>query len=247
MAQATTAVLGQIPVHTLAYGVEVDGYDVRVRFQLTEVSERDQEDMDETVGDFEMLVGSAVNVECVHEFLRERVPSRHGRVRWIYLSRVGDETYGQPDPEIDTGVEAPPGEVSALMARALVQASEVPLSVQDVDELIERSLQVHHQALRRSLGTGVISELVLSGYIEVILPDGVELDGDSEWDRVKALWSRWKTHNPYPPDYHLIASLPLTRAGWDAAIRIGSSSGTREFVWDGEPYASRGRRRLVDD
>ncbi|MCM3657283.1 hypothetical protein M3147_08470 [Agromyces mediolanus] len=88
VAQAVEASRGHIPEHTLAYGVEVDGTRLRLRFQLSEVTEPDYEDIDDIVGDFEGLVGPDLEVEFLLEVLEWRRLSPHERVRWVYLSRV---------------------------------------------------------------------------------------------------------------------------------------------------------------
>ncbi|GAA2445377.1 hypothetical protein [Agromyces soli] len=88
VAQAAAATLGLIPVHTLAYGVEVDGTRLRLRFQLSEVTETDYEDIDDIVGDFEDLVGPDVEVDFLLEVLEWRQLSPHDGVRWVYLSRA---------------------------------------------------------------------------------------------------------------------------------------------------------------
>ncbi|WP_157181454.1 hypothetical protein [Actinopolymorpha alba] len=89
VAQAVQASLGLIPQHALAVGVEVAGKDVRLRFQLSEVTEDDVTDMDDIVSELEALVGSDVHVEQTHEVRDERAisPSKGG-VRWIFLARV---------------------------------------------------------------------------------------------------------------------------------------------------------------
>lgn len=88
MAQATAAVRGHIPVHTLAYGVEVDRYRIRLRFQMSEVTEQDQEDMVDTVDELELLVGQAADIDYVYEIRDGRLITPHDGVWWIYLSRV---------------------------------------------------------------------------------------------------------------------------------------------------------------
>ncbi|GAA2445406.1 hypothetical protein [Agromyces soli] len=88
IAQAVEASRGHIPEHTLAYGVEVDGTRLRLRFQLSEVTETDDEDIDDIVGDFEDLVGPDVEVDFLLEVLEWRRLSPHDGVCWVYLSRV---------------------------------------------------------------------------------------------------------------------------------------------------------------
>lgn len=88
MAQATAASRGGIPVHALAYGVEVDRYRVRLRFQMSEVSDQDEEDMVDTVDELERLVGPAVTVDYVYEIRKHRLVSPSDGVWWIFLARV---------------------------------------------------------------------------------------------------------------------------------------------------------------
>lgn len=87
MAQATAASVGLIPVHALAYGVEIDRYRVRLRYQLAELTDADVQDMVDTVDELEDLVGPAVHVDYVHELRRRPLISPHDGVRWIFLSR----------------------------------------------------------------------------------------------------------------------------------------------------------------
>lgn len=247
MAQATTAARGQIPRHALAYGVEVNGNDVRLRFQVTEVTDEDLEDMVDAVSELEALVGSAVRVTYDYEVRTERVITPRDGVRWIFLQRVDPEVYGSPDPAMGDQEAESNGGPSPLTARALVQASDFRLTVHDVDELVLLSLRVKNAALRRSLGMGLVCELVMDGYVEVEMPDALKPDDTSAWGLLKAVWHRWEECGLFAPGGQSIAEFPLTPAGWEEVIRLGSMSGIREFVWDGTPYESAGRWRIRPD
>jgi hypothetical protein len=74
------ASLGLIPLSALAFGVQVDGYDVTLCFQLRELSEEDVLDMDDIVSELEALLGNRVRVSRAHEIRIER-RSRAGRSR----------------------------------------------------------------------------------------------------------------------------------------------------------------------
>ncbi|MFE7506931.1 hypothetical protein [Promicromonospora sp. NPDC057488] len=63
IAQTAAASRGQIPEHALAVGVEVDGPRLRLRFQLSQVTEKDESDMSDIVSELEGLVGDDVVVE----------------------------------------------------------------------------------------------------------------------------------------------------------------------------------------
>lgn len=88
IAQAVAASRGQIPEHALAFGVEVDGPRLRLRFQLSEVTEEDRADMDDIVSELEGLVGDDVEVESSYEVLEQRQISPTDGVCWIFLARV---------------------------------------------------------------------------------------------------------------------------------------------------------------
>ena len=83
------ASLGQLPEHTLAFGVVVDDLRVQLRFELTELTEGNQEDIDEIVADFDMLTGFILEVTHRVEVLEQRSISDPGsHVWWLYRSRV---------------------------------------------------------------------------------------------------------------------------------------------------------------
>lgn len=88
VAQAVQASLGQLPEHSLAVGVVVEGTDVELRFQLTEVSEQDLDDMAEILDEFESLVGPGVSADVSREVRVQRSISPHDGVRWIFVKRV---------------------------------------------------------------------------------------------------------------------------------------------------------------
>lgn len=87
VAQAVQASLGLIPEHAIAVGVEVDGSDVVLRFQLTAITEEDSQDVDDIVSDLEALVGPDVRVGKKLDVREERAISPHENVRWIFLAR----------------------------------------------------------------------------------------------------------------------------------------------------------------
>lgn len=87
VAQAVQAALGVIPQHALAMGVEVAGVDVRLRLQLSEVTEQDIADMEDIRSQLEALVGTHVHIELTHEVVEQRALSPHDHVRWIFLAR----------------------------------------------------------------------------------------------------------------------------------------------------------------
>lgn len=88
IAQTVAASRGQIPEHALAFGVEVDGASLRLRFQLSEVTEEDRADMDDIVSELEGLVGNDVEVGSSYEVLKEREVSPTDDVCWVFLARV---------------------------------------------------------------------------------------------------------------------------------------------------------------
>ena len=86
-AQATQASLGQIPAHALAVGVQVDGVQVRLRFQMSECTDDDQDDIDSIVSELEALVGQDVHVGVFSEMRTDAVISPHDGVSWIFAVR----------------------------------------------------------------------------------------------------------------------------------------------------------------
>ena len=85
IAQTVAASRGQIPEHALAFGVEVDGPRLRLRFQLSEVTEEDRADID---SELEGLVGNDVEVASSYEVRDQRQISPTDGVCWIFLARV---------------------------------------------------------------------------------------------------------------------------------------------------------------
>jgi len=86
--QTVAASRGQIPVHALAFGVEVEGSRLRLRFQLSEVTYDDEDDMNDIVSELEGLLGDNVEVESSYEVTEERQVSPIDGVSWIFLARV---------------------------------------------------------------------------------------------------------------------------------------------------------------
>ncbi len=88
IAQTVEASRGQIPEHTLAFGVEVHGSRLRLRFQLSEATEDDEADMSDIVSELGALVGSDVDVESSYEVRDHRQIHPSDGVCWVFLSRV---------------------------------------------------------------------------------------------------------------------------------------------------------------
>lgn len=88
VAQAVGASRGQIPEHTLAFGVEVNGQQLHLRFQLSEVTEEDEADISDIVSELEALVGNGVEVEVSYDVLDHRQISPTDGICWIFLSRL---------------------------------------------------------------------------------------------------------------------------------------------------------------
>lgn len=90
IAQAAHAALGQIPEHALAVGVEASGFDVRLHFQLSALTEQDRSDVDDIASDLDDLLGDAVKVEVSIEVRANRsIPAPDG-VGWIFIARPRD-------------------------------------------------------------------------------------------------------------------------------------------------------------
>lgn len=87
VAQAVQASLGLIPHTALAVGVRVNGFDVRLQFQLSEMDAAAAEDIEDIRIDLNLLLGDAVQVEATHELRAERLVSPRDGVRWIFLAR----------------------------------------------------------------------------------------------------------------------------------------------------------------
>jgi hypothetical protein len=88
IAQSVAASRGQMPEHTLAFGVEVNGIHLRLRFQLSKVTEGDEADMSDIVSDLEALIGNDIKVDSCYEVRDHRQISPTDGVCWIFLSRV---------------------------------------------------------------------------------------------------------------------------------------------------------------
>lgn len=88
IAQTVAASRGQIPAHVLAFGVEVDGPRLRLRFQLSEVTEEDGDDMNDIVSELEGLLGDEVEVDTSYEVVDQRSISPGDGVSWIFLARI---------------------------------------------------------------------------------------------------------------------------------------------------------------
>ncbi|WOC60436.1 hypothetical protein RI444_18295 [Paenarthrobacter sp. AT5] len=93
IAQSVAAMRGQIPKHALAVGVEIHGVRIKLKFQLSTVTEEDQTDMDDILSELEAYVGQGVEVQSAHEIRKERrvLPDGTDNLYNLYLSRY-DET-----------------------------------------------------------------------------------------------------------------------------------------------------------
>lgn len=88
IAQTVAASRGQIPAHTLAFGVEVDGPRLRLRFQLSELTEGDEDDMRDILSELEGLVGDDIEVKASYDVLDRREISPTDGVSWVFLARI---------------------------------------------------------------------------------------------------------------------------------------------------------------
>lgn len=88
IAQTVAASRGLISAHALALGVEVDDSRLRLRFQLSEVTDEDGDGMNEIVTELEGLLGNDVEVESSYEVADQRQISPIDGVNWIFLARA---------------------------------------------------------------------------------------------------------------------------------------------------------------
>lgn len=86
VAQAVQASLGQIPRSALAFGVQVSGPNLGLRFQLRDATADDQECMNDILNDLSDLVGPMIAVSSQFEIVNSRQISPTDGIRWIYLS-----------------------------------------------------------------------------------------------------------------------------------------------------------------
>ena len=87
VAQAAQAALGLIPSSTLALGVEIDGYDVCLHFQLSQLDDQGIVDMRDIGEELEILLGDAAKVTTAYEVRDERSLSPSDGVRWFFAAR----------------------------------------------------------------------------------------------------------------------------------------------------------------
>jgi hypothetical protein len=78
--------LGQIPLNALAVGVATLGTNVTLMFQMSEISEADQEDIDSIVSDFgaETLDVIDITVSCTIVAKRTYYSPPEAPVDWIW-------------------------------------------------------------------------------------------------------------------------------------------------------------------
>lgn len=98
VAQLVGASLGYLPRHAVALGVEPGTEEIGVHFQLTEVDEQDEEDMDEIIGEFSTLLGDVVDIRTVIDVRPQAHTDPLGPVRWIYRVRVEGESAQNDTP-----------------------------------------------------------------------------------------------------------------------------------------------------
>ncbi|AXE37793.1 hypothetical protein [Acidipropionibacterium virtanenii] len=87
-AQTSQASLGLIPDHAYAVGVEVNGRHLRLRFQLSRLTEEDEEDMRDIVSELEALVAQEIYVDYSYEFTDRPRLDPHDGVSWIYATKA---------------------------------------------------------------------------------------------------------------------------------------------------------------
>jgi hypothetical protein len=88
VAQTVQASRGQIPLHALAFGVEISGRRLHLHFQFSKVTPDDEDDMNDIVSELEALVGGEIEVAYSYETLETRQISKHNGVSWIFLARA---------------------------------------------------------------------------------------------------------------------------------------------------------------
>jgi hypothetical protein len=86
VAQLSQAALGLIPCHAVAMGVEPHADGIVVHFQLVEIDARDIEDMDDIVGE-----GDVVDIRIVSALRPRPLLSPRDGVRWVYRARTEDD------------------------------------------------------------------------------------------------------------------------------------------------------------
>lgn len=86
-AQTSQASLGLIPEHAYAVGVEINGRHLRLRFQLSHLTEAGEEDMSDILSELEALVGQEILVDSSYEITTYPKVDPHDGVRWVYLAR----------------------------------------------------------------------------------------------------------------------------------------------------------------
>ncbi len=87
IAQAAHASLSLIPPNALALGVEVHGLDVTLRCQLRVLSQQDEADLDDIVGELEVLLGSQANVTRSQEIRDVPQVTPTDGIGWIFIAR----------------------------------------------------------------------------------------------------------------------------------------------------------------
>ena len=88
LAQAVQASLGLIPLHAHAIGLRIAGPKVEIHFQLSQVTEQDELDMDDITSEMEDLVGEDVEVMRVYEVREAPALSPKEGMRWVYRRRI---------------------------------------------------------------------------------------------------------------------------------------------------------------
>lgn len=96
VAQLVSASLGYLPRHVVAVGVEPGDQEIVVHFQLTEIDDKDEDDMAEIVGELSILLGDIVRIRTVTDVRARAHTDPTGLIRWTYRARVEDES-DQPE------------------------------------------------------------------------------------------------------------------------------------------------------
>lgn len=88
VAQLSAAALGLIPRHAVAVGVEPHAEEIIVHFQLSEIDQRDAEDMYDIVDELGDLLGGVVDIRTVHTLRSKPLLAPRDGVRWVYRART---------------------------------------------------------------------------------------------------------------------------------------------------------------
>lgn len=134
-----------------------------------------------------------------------------------------------------------------LVEQALLEASESYVSMAGLTRIAMLRTGSDEDELMRMIALGIASELVYSGWVDVIdYVQNREIAG-ADPAAMHAIWSatRGASFEQLQSDPYL--EFPLTVIGWQRAIEIGERDGQWKYVWRGEPYVGPGgwRRRSI--